>query len=205
MSSPQSVEASLWSCNRMYIPIYHSLADLELSATSTTPTVADFHLECGQIDNATLQVMLDDRFSSMRKKWKRDTSIISKRYGPRAGRCRHTTALRRLGILDFGKFSAKCQANVYLSQECPSLAGRSQKSVESADTVGMLQMLQCDATCQILARVAVQTGSGILILSPLRSESLTSMSPWPAWPWPRDLLPPFFQISIHFRLNNYII
>ena len=49
----QSVEA--------VYPIYHTLADLEIPAA--TLTVAGFHLERGQIDNATLRVMLDDRFS----------------------------------------------------------------------------------------------------------------------------------------------
>ena len=48
----QSVEA--------VYPIYHGLADLELSAAATT--ISGFYLD-GQIDNATLRVMLDDRFS----------------------------------------------------------------------------------------------------------------------------------------------
>ncbi|KAF8800057.1 hypothetical protein BYT27DRAFT_7342631 [Phlegmacium glaucopus] len=63
----QSVEA--------VYPIYHSLADLEIPAATTT--VAGFHLERGQIDNATLRVMLDDRFSPMEYQ-KRD--IISAFY-----------------------------------------------------------------------------------------------------------------------------
>ncbi|KAF8154424.1 hypothetical protein B0H34DRAFT_660573 [Crassisporium funariophilum] len=49
----QSVEA--------VYPIYHSLFDLESSAAATT--VSNFYLAVGQIDNDTLRVMLDDRFS----------------------------------------------------------------------------------------------------------------------------------------------
>ena len=48
----QSVEA--------VYPIFHSLADLEVSAAATT--ISGFYLD-GQLDNATLRVLLDDRFS----------------------------------------------------------------------------------------------------------------------------------------------
>ncbi|PPQ90832.1 hypothetical protein CVT25_011974 [Psilocybe cyanescens] len=41
-------------------PIYHNLADLDISTAATT--ISGFYLD-GQIDNATMRVMLDDRFS----------------------------------------------------------------------------------------------------------------------------------------------
>jgi len=48
----QSVEA--------VYPIFHSLANLEISAAAST--ISGFYLD-GQLDNATLRVLLDDRFS----------------------------------------------------------------------------------------------------------------------------------------------
>lgn len=55
-------------------PIHHAIADLELPAAATA--VSGFYLD-GQIDNATLRVMLDDRFSPTEAQ-KRD--IISAYY-----------------------------------------------------------------------------------------------------------------------------
>ncbi|CAA7257496.1 unnamed protein product [Cyclocybe aegerita] len=62
----QSVEA--------VYPIYHGLADLDVSTAATT--ISGFYLD-GQIDNATLRVMLDDRFSPTEEQ-KRD--ILSAYY-----------------------------------------------------------------------------------------------------------------------------
>ncbi|KDR79392.1 hypothetical protein GALMADRAFT_137234 [Galerina marginata CBS 339.88] len=62
----QSVEA--------VYPIYHGLADLEVSTAATT--ISGFYLG-GQIDDATLRVMLDDRFSPAEEQ-KRD--ILSAYY-----------------------------------------------------------------------------------------------------------------------------
>ncbi|KDR79414.1 hypothetical protein GALMADRAFT_223656 [Galerina marginata CBS 339.88] len=48
------------ACINAVYPIYHGLADLEVSTAATT--ISGFYLG-GQINNTTLRVMLDDRFS----------------------------------------------------------------------------------------------------------------------------------------------
>ncbi|KAF8960793.1 hypothetical protein BDZ97DRAFT_1905772 [Flammula alnicola] len=56
----QWIDATFSQSVEAVYPIYHGLADLEVSAAATT--VAGFYID-GQIDNATLRVMLDDLFS----------------------------------------------------------------------------------------------------------------------------------------------
>ncbi|KDR79400.1 hypothetical protein GALMADRAFT_137240 [Galerina marginata CBS 339.88] len=62
------------ACINAVYPIYHGLADLEVSTAATT--ISGFYLG-GQIDDATLRVMLDDRFSPAEEQ-KRD--ILSAYY-----------------------------------------------------------------------------------------------------------------------------